>query len=90
MAGPALTDDDLREMFRLMLMGRRFTERAVELALADEIPTGLHPSAGQEAVGVGACYGPALRRLGGAVSQDDRGLLDAGRHPAPDDERHYG
>ena len=57
MAGPALTDDDLREMFRLMLMGRRFTERAVELALADEIPTGLHPSAGQEAVGVGACYG---------------------------------
>ncbi len=57
MANPALTNDDLREMFRLMLMGRRFTERAVELALADEIPTGLHPSAGQEAVGVGACYG---------------------------------
>ena len=64
-----LTPDDLREMYRLMLMGRRFSERAMELAEAGKLPTGLHPSAGQEAVGVGACYGlrdsdwvlPALR-----------------------------
>jgi pyruvate dehydrogenase E1 component alpha subunit len=56
-------------MYRLMLMGRRFSERAMELAEAGRLPTGLHPSAGQEAVGVGACYGlrpsdwvaPALR-----------------------------
>ncbi len=64
-----LTSDGLREMYRLMLMGRRFSERAMELAEAGRLPTGLHPSAGQEAVGVGACYGlrdtdwvlPALR-----------------------------
>ena len=64
-----LTGDDLREMYRLMLMGRRFSERAMELAEAGKLPTGLHPSAGQEAVGVGACHGlrdgdwvlPALR-----------------------------
>ena len=64
-----LTGDDLREMYRLMLMGRRFSERAMALAEAGKLPTGLHPSAGQEAVGVGACYGlrdgdwvlPALR-----------------------------
>lgn len=64
-----LTADDLREMYRLMLMGRRFSERAMALAEAGKLPTGLHPSAGQEAVGIGACYGlrdgdwvlPALR-----------------------------
>ena len=48
---------DLREMHRLMLLGRRFTERALELALEKRLPVGMHPSAGQEAVGVGACYG---------------------------------
>ena len=53
----ALTADDLREMYRLMLLGRRFTERALELAEEQRLPVGLHPSAGQEAVGVGACYG---------------------------------
>ena len=64
-----LTAEDLRGMYRLMLMGRRFTERVLELIDEGRIPTGLHPSAGQEAVGVGACYGlrptdwvlPALR-----------------------------
>ena len=52
-----LTVEDLREMYRLMVMGRRFTERALELFTEGRVPTGLHPSAGQEAVGVGACYG---------------------------------
>jgi len=52
-----LTAEDLREMYRLMLMGRRFTERALALCLAGRLPIGMHPSAGQEAVGVGACYG---------------------------------
>lgn len=64
-----LTAGDLREIYRLMLTGRRFSERAMALAEAGSLPTGLHPSAGQEAVGVGACYGlrdsdwaiPALR-----------------------------
>ena len=53
----SLTVEDLREMYRLMLLGRRFTERALELAWEKRLPVGMHPSAGQEAVGVGACYG---------------------------------
>lgn len=64
-----LTPEDLVEMYRLMLMGRRFTERALSLYEEGRLPTALHPSIGQEAVGVGACYGlrpgdwvlPALR-----------------------------
>jgi len=64
-----LKPDDLQGMYRLMLQGRKFTLRALELYAAGRLPTGLHPSAGQEAVGVGACYGlrstdkvvPALR-----------------------------
>ena len=52
-----LTAEDLREMYRLIVMGRRFTERALELKDEGRLPVGVHPSAGQEAVGVGACYG---------------------------------
>jgi pyruvate dehydrogenase E1 component alpha subunit len=52
-----LTGDDLLEMYRLMLLGRRFTERALEWYTEGRVPQGLHPSIGQEAVGVGACYG---------------------------------
>ena len=85
-----LTSDDLREMYRLMLMGRRFSERAMELAEAGRLPTGLHPSAGQEAVGVGACYGlrdtdwvlPALRTT--------EAYWTRGGLAAADDERHHG
>ncbi|MCH2321664.1 MAG: thiamine pyrophosphate-dependent dehydrogenase E1 component subunit alpha [SAR202 cluster bacterium] len=51
---------DLREMYRLMLMSRIYTDRALQLFDEGRLPTGLHPSAGQEAIGVGACYG--LRR----------------------------
>ena len=47
-----LTNEDLIEIFQLMFIGRRFTEKMVESALSEEIPTGLHPSARQEAVGV--------------------------------------
>ena len=32
-----LTAEDLREMYRLMLMGRRFSERALELAEAGRL-----------------------------------------------------
>ena len=52
-----LNVEDLREMYRIMLLSRRFTERALELAWEKRLPVGMHPSAGQEAVGVGACYG---------------------------------
>ena len=53
----SLTAEDLREMYRLMLMGRRFTERGLEMAWEGRAPVGIHPSTGQEAVGVGGTYG---------------------------------
>ena len=55
-----LTDHDLVEMYRLMLLSRRFTEHVLRWYEEGRVPQGLHPSIGQEAVGVGACYG--LRR----------------------------
>ncbi len=50
-----LTPDDLVAMYRLMLTGRRFTERALHWYTQGRLPQGLHPSIGQEAVGVGGC-----------------------------------
>ena len=52
-----LGPDDLVEMLRLMLLSRRFTEHALDWYAQGRVPQGLHPSIGQEAVGVGACYG---------------------------------
>lgn len=52
-----LLSKDLREMYRLMLMSRIYTDRALKLFDEGRLPTGLHPSVGQEAIGVGACYG---------------------------------
>ena len=52
-----LTAEDLLEMYRLMLQGRRFSQRALDLHAEGRLPIGLHPSAGQEAVGVGVCFG---------------------------------
>jgi TPP-dependent pyruvate/acetoin dehydrogenase alpha subunit len=51
-----LDTKDLVEMYRLMLLGRRFTEHALEWYIQGRVPQGLHPSIGQEAVGVGVCY----------------------------------
>lgn len=50
-----LTVEDFQEMYRLMLMSRKFTERTLELAQEGRLKP-FHPSAGQEAVGVGVCY----------------------------------
>ena len=55
-----LAPDELIEMYRLMLLSRRFTEHALRWYTEGRVPQALHPSIGQEAVGVGACYG--LRR----------------------------
>jgi TPP-dependent pyruvate/acetoin dehydrogenase alpha subunit len=52
-----LTGHNLVEMYQLMLLGRRFTEQALSWYAEGRVPQGLHPSAGQEAVGVGVCYG---------------------------------
>ena len=52
-----LMDGDLLEMYRLMLLTRRFTEHVVRWNREGRVLEVLHPSDGQEAVGVGACYG---------------------------------
>ena len=52
-----LTAIQLLEMYRLMLLSRRFNERVPHWYKEGRVPQGLHPSIGQEAVGVGACYG---------------------------------
>jgi TPP-dependent pyruvate/acetoin dehydrogenase alpha subunit len=51
---------DLKEMYRLMLLDRRFSEHVLRWYKEGRCPTGLHPNIGQEAIGVGVCYG--LRR----------------------------
>jgi TPP-dependent pyruvate/acetoin dehydrogenase alpha subunit len=52
-----LTPEDLVEMYRLMLLDRRFTEHVLRWYKEGRISQGIHPNVGQEAVGVGACYG---------------------------------
>ena len=52
-----LTPQDRVEMYRLMLLSRRYTEHALEWFTQGRVPQGTHPSIGQEAVGVGACFG---------------------------------
>jgi TPP-dependent pyruvate/acetoin dehydrogenase alpha subunit len=50
----------LLQMYRTMLLIRRFEEKATEFFLAGQIRGSFHPCIGQEATAVGACY--ALRR----------------------------
>ena len=50
-----LSPERLVDLYRLLVLIRRFEERASELRLAGFIPGFLHPSIGQEAVAVGVC-----------------------------------
>jgi acetoin:2,6-dichlorophenolindophenol oxidoreductase subunit alpha len=50
-----LSDSDLREFFREMLLIRRFEEKVEERFRAGELPGFLHVAIGQEAVAVGVC-----------------------------------
>jgi len=52
-----LNDDDLVKMYRWMALTRRFDQRVCELQHQRGIPELQHASIGQEAIGVGACYG---------------------------------
>ena len=53
----ALTDDDLIKMYRWMVLTRCFEQRACDLQYQRNLPELEHASIGQEAIGVGACYG---------------------------------
>jgi TPP-dependent pyruvate/acetoin dehydrogenase alpha subunit len=55
-----LERSDLLQMFKMMLLIRRFEEQSVEFYKSGEIRGSLHPCIGQEATAVGACM--ALRR----------------------------
>ncbi|MCC6491753.1 MAG: thiamine pyrophosphate-dependent dehydrogenase E1 component subunit alpha [Pirellulales bacterium] len=52
-----LTADDLLKMYRLILFGRRYGESVDRWYKAGRLPQLPYISMGQEAVGVGACYG---------------------------------
>ena len=76
------THDDLLEMYRRMLVIRRFEERTSRLYADGVVPGFVHLSIGQEATAVGACW--ALRPSDGIVS-NHRGhghCLAKGAEPA--------
>lgn len=52
---PLLSDRELRDLMRTMLLIREFDERAVDLRLHGSIYGVVHPYVGQEAVAVGVC-----------------------------------
>jgi TPP-dependent pyruvate/acetoin dehydrogenase alpha subunit len=52
-----LKDDDLIQMYRWMVLTRVFEQRACDLQYQRNLPELEHASIGQEAIGVGACYG---------------------------------
>ena len=51
----SLSQEDLREFLREMLLIRRFEEKVEERFRAGELPGFLHVAIGQEAVAVGVC-----------------------------------
>jgi acetoin:2,6-dichlorophenolindophenol oxidoreductase subunit alpha len=55
-----LTQDDLIRMYRMMLLIRRFEERATQFFMNGQIRGSFHPCIGQEATAVGGCF--ALRQ----------------------------
>lgn len=52
-----LTNEDLMRMYRLMLLTREFEMRLAKLNLQTGLPENPHLCVGEEAVGVGSCYG---------------------------------
>jgi len=54
-----LTQDDLLRMYRMMLLIRRFEERATQFFMNGQIRGSFNPCIGQEATAVGGCF--ALR-----------------------------
>ena len=54
-AGGALSEEQLRDLFREMLLIRRFEEKVEERFRAGELPGFLHVAIGQEAVASGVC-----------------------------------
>ncbi|MFI1829281.1 thiamine pyrophosphate-dependent dehydrogenase E1 component subunit alpha [Streptomyces sp. NPDC020412] len=69
-------------LYRTMRLIRRFEERCIELVKAGEIPGGIHPYTGQEAVAAGVC---AALRADDVITSTHRGhghVLAKGADPA--------
>lgn len=82
MAETDLAPERLHQMYRDMLLIRRFEERAAELRMEGLIPGFLHPYIGQEAVAVGVCAALGPRA---ALTSTHRGhghILARGASPA--------
>ncbi len=74
--------DQMKDLYRHMVLIRRFEERASELRQKGFIPGFLHPSIGQEAVAVGVC---AALEAGDVITSTHRGhghMLARGADPA--------
>src|SRR5580765_1742735 len=77
----ALSDERLRELFREMLLIRRFEEKVEERFRAGELPGFLHVAIGQEAVAVGVCRALADGDVIASTHRAHGHTLAKGTHP---------
>src|SRR6188474_3659525 len=76
-----LTEEQLREFFREMLLIRRFEEKVEERFRAGELPGFLHVAIGQEAVAVGVCRALADGDVIASTHRAHGHTLAKGTHP---------
>src|ERR671915_665950 len=79
--GGGLSDETLRELFREMLLIRRFEEKVEERFRAGELPGFLHLAIGQEAVAVGVCKGLEDGDVFASTHRAHGHTLARGTHP---------
>src|SRR3989442_11611029 len=77
----ALSKEDLREIFREILLIRRFEEKVEERFRAGELPGFLHVAIGQEAVAVGICRALADGDVIASTHRAHGHTLAKGTHP---------
>src|SRR6188508_2301650 len=77
----ALSDERLRELFREMLLIRRFEEKVEERFRAGELPGFLHVAIGQEAVAVGVCQAMENGDVFASTHRAHGHTLARGTHP---------
>ena len=80
-AESALTDERLHELFREMLLIRRFEEKVEERFRAGELPGFLHVCIGQEAVAAGVCAALAPDDVIASTHRAHGHTIAKGTHP---------
>jgi TPP-dependent pyruvate/acetoin dehydrogenase alpha subunit len=75
-----LSDEQLRELFREMLLIRRFEEKVEERFRAGELPGFLHVCIGQEAVAAGVCAALAPEDVIGSTHRAHGHTIAKGTH----------